>query len=87
MAEDDEGNGRVTLALLGQKVDALTEIVRDYHAKADAAQGACLVRLRLVEIEQARQENELHNRTTLQVGISAVLSALAASVSFIHRGG
>ena len=71
---DDNNNQRVTLAILGEKVDALREDLRAYCARQEKIDG----RLRGVELEQERQKERLAVWTGIQTAISAALAGVAA---------
>jgi len=89
----DTGNGRVTLAVLGEKVDAQATREEEHYQdlKADnkdikAGVLANAGRLREVEIEQARNQ-EQHKRMIWGQGLYATVAAGISTALTTLKGG
>jgi len=70
----DNGNQRVTIAVLGQKIDAVRDDLREYARRQEEHDR----RLRAVEQEQARVRERIGLVAGVQAFVSLILSALAA---------
>ena len=75
---DDNGNGRVTIALIGQKLDSLAQAFDEDREERRAILREHAERLRMLETHQGILRSKLANSQIGQSGLAIVLSAVAA---------
>lgn len=73
----DDGNGRVTMAILATKLDALTEEVRSYHEMLCGRMDDHEHRIRAVEMQTA----SIAERQRTTTGILAALQLIGSTVA------
>lgn len=76
----DSSNGRVTLARLGDKVDNLTSLVREWREEDRATHRDHEGRIRCLEERATRADEQLKTRTGLLAGLSVLVSAAATAI-------
>ena len=74
---DENGNGRVTMALLGQKLDTLSEDLQEWREEVRRCTQDHEARLRALE----RQVVQNSQRLGTWAGIQATFTAIAATVA------
>lgn len=81
-ASNDNGNGKVTLALLGQKLDALIEDVKEVKQDLKDTTKDHEHRIQCLESGQATMESKVNNWSILNSAgaiIAGILAALGLS--------
>ena len=77
---DDNGNGRVTIAVLDQKIDALTAMVQEVR-NGQAAQLSAIGELRTEDARLHGRIDRLNDRVSSLAGLQAAISAVLAAIS------
>lgn len=77
---DDNGNGRVTIAVLDQKIDALTAMVQEVR-NGQTAQLSAIGELRTEDARLHGRIDRLNDRVSSLAGLQAVISAVLATIS------
>jgi len=97
MAGDDvTNNGRVTMALLGQRLDQNTAILKELKDYLKSYVECEDLRVRAVEIKQATNIEQIKNqgsdidklntRSNILDGINGIMAFVAGIVGFIYGG-
>jgi len=87
---NDNGNGKVTLALLGHKVDALTKTLEDFIKEERVYHQANDDRVHDLEKVQARQDERIENlkaQAKFWLSAEGVAAVFAMFVALFKVGG
>jgi hypothetical protein len=81
MADRNDGNGRVTMALLGQKLDDAIRVLQEVR-DCQKEQGKDITALQLADADLSGRIDRTNDRVSVwqagQAGLSTLLAAIAA---------